>query len=58
MIGANEAGMNACLYSGLWHKYAQYMNPGERIPSDYNTRNLVAEEIEHLQDLIPIARTI
>ena len=58
VIGANEAGMNACLYSGLWHKYAQYMNPGERIPSDYNTRNLVAEEIEHLQDLIPIARTI
>jgi HAD superfamily hydrolase (TIGR01549 family) len=60
VIGAVESRMNACLYTGLWHRYAQYMNPGEHIPREYVSKhpNLVIREIDKLQDVVRIAKSI
>ncbi len=52
VVGATSAGMNAVLYTGLWNKYSQYMNPGEHIPQNFNSGNgLLVAEIASLQDL-------
>src|SRR5579871_3768931 len=52
VVGATSYGMNAALYTGLWHKYAQYMNPGEHIPVDFETRKrVVVEEISNLRKI-------
>ncbi len=57
VVGAAAVGMHACLYTGLWHKYAQYMNPGEHIPKDFRV-NTTLEEIERLQDIVRVAEKI
>jgi putative hydrolase of the HAD superfamily len=52
VAGASSYGMNAVLYTGLWHKYAQYMNPGEHIPPNFETKKpLIVEEISSLHKL-------
>ncbi|MDA4130161.1 MAG: HAD family hydrolase [Thaumarchaeota archaeon] len=52
VVGATSYGMNAALYTGMWHKYAQYMNPGEHIPPDFKTsKPLVAKEISSLRQV-------
>ncbi len=52
VVGASSHGMNAALYTGLWHKYAQYMNPGEHIPKDFEAKQpLVVEEIASLRKI-------
>lgn len=56
VVGATEVGMNAALYTGLWHKYAQYMNPGEHVPKNFKTRTKVlVKEIAHLGDVVDMA---
>jgi HAD superfamily hydrolase (TIGR01509 family) len=57
VIGAVSAGMHACLYTGLWHRYAQYMNPGEHLPQNFKSRTLV-EEISRLQDSAKVAQRV
>lgn len=57
VVGATAVGMNACLYTGLWHKYAQYMNPGEHIPEDFSPSTVV-KEITRLQDSASVAEKI
>jgi putative hydrolase of the HAD superfamily len=60
VVGAVSCRMNACLYTGLWKKYAQYMNPGEHIPPDFTERyrGLVIEEIDDLRDVVEVASTL
>ncbi len=60
VMGATSCGMHAALYTGLWHKYAQYMNPGEHIPGDFlphSTKVFVAE-ISKLQETADLVRKI
>ena len=57
VIGAVSAGMNACLYTGLWHRYAQYMNPGEHLPDGFKAHTIVTE-IEKLQESAAVAQRI
>ncbi|MGI0084244.1 MAG: HAD family hydrolase [Nitrososphaerales archaeon] len=57
ILGAAAAGMNACLYTGLWHKYAQYMNPGEHVPGDFRATTVV-KEIGRLQEAASVAKKI
>lgn len=60
IVGAVACKMNACLYTGLWHKYAQYTNPGEHIPQDFALQHpgIVVKEIERLQDVVKVAKLI
>ena len=52
IVGATSYGMNAALYTGLWHKYAQYMNPGEHVPKNFETKKpLVVDEISSLRKI-------
>jgi FMN phosphatase YigB (HAD superfamily) len=55
VVGACGVGMNAALYTGLWHKYAQYMNPGEHMPRDFKPRtNIIAKEIRDLRKVVEL----
>ncbi|MGA2874581.1 MAG: HAD family hydrolase [Nitrososphaerales archaeon] len=57
--GAASVGMHSLLYTGLWHKYSEYMNPGERIPKDFKTKNNVtAREISRMNEVVEIAKKI
>ena len=59
ILGATSCGMNACLYTGLWDKYAQYRNPGMRIPPDFRpSKKAVVAEIGRLQDCVEVAQEI
>lgn len=59
VVGATSIGMHSALYTGLWHKYAQYMNPGEHIPKDFEPRTKVlVSEISKLQDSVDLVRKI
>ncbi|MGH2638570.1 MAG: HAD family hydrolase, partial [Rhabdochlamydiaceae bacterium] len=60
IVGATSSGMNAALYSGLWHKYAKYMNPGERIPEDFKLgdKRLLVKEISNLGETIDLVRQL
>lgn len=60
VVGAVSCGMNACLYSGLWHKYAQYENPGEHLPKDFKPRSskTIVREIRHLKDALRVGKQI
>jgi HAD superfamily hydrolase (TIGR01509 family) len=50
VVGAVSFGMHSALYTGLWHKYAQYMNPGEHIPRDFKIpEKRIVREIESLR---------
>jgi len=52
IIGAVSFGMHAAHYTGLWHKYAQYMNPGEHMPSDFKIpEHRIVREIESLREV-------
>jgi HAD superfamily hydrolase (TIGR01549 family) len=57
--GAAAIGMHSLLYTGLWYKYAQYMNPGERIPRGFEKKNgLTVREISRLTDVVKIAKRL
>jgi HAD superfamily hydrolase (TIGR01549 family) len=57
--GAASVGMNSLLYTGLWHKYAEYMNPGERIPVGFKPKNgAIAEEISNLKQVVGVAKRL
>ena len=59
VVGATSIGMNSVLYTGLWHKYAQYMNPGEHIPEDFKPkRKILVEEAESLKKVVELAGQI
>lgn len=59
VIGATSVGMNSALYTGLWHKYSQYMNPGEHIPQDFKPRkNIFVKEVESLREVVALAGEI
>ena len=60
VVGATSCGMHAALYTGLWHKYAQYMNPGEHIPEDFRPRSakISVSEISKLQETVNLVRRI
>jgi HAD superfamily hydrolase (TIGR01509 family) len=59
IVGAVSFGMHAAHYTGLWHKYAQYMNPGEHIPSDFTIPDhRVVREIESLKQVPKIVEEI
>jgi putative hydrolase of the HAD superfamily len=59
VVGAVSFGMHAAHYTGLWHKYAQYMNPGEHIPSDFHIpEHRVVREIDSLRQLPKIIEEI
>jgi len=60
VLGATSCGMHAALYTGLWHKYAQYMNPGEHIPENFHPRTskILVSEISKLQDSVELVRKI
>lgn len=55
VVGAASVGMNSLLYKGLWHKYAEYMNPGERIPEEFKNRNpAFTDEISTLKEMLGV----
>ena len=57
VVGAASYGMNVVLYTGLWHKYAQYMNPGEHIPENFETEKpLIVKEISSLRNIPEVIR--
>ncbi len=59
VIGAVSYGMHAAHYTGLWHKYAQYENPGEHIPQDFHVpENRVVREIDSLKEIPAIVNEI
>lgn len=60
VVGATSYGMHAALYTGLWHKYAQYMNPGEHIPEDFHphSKRVVVSEITRLPQSADLVRKI
>ncbi len=59
VIGAVSSGMHAAHYTGLWHRYAQYMNPGEHIPENFHIpENRVVREIDSLKQLPAIVEEI
>lgn len=59
VVGAVSFGMHAAHYTGLWHKYAQYMNPGEHIPSDFKIpEHRVVCEIESLRQVPELVEKI
>lgn len=59
VMGAVSYGMNAAHYTGLWHKYAQYMNPGEHMPEGFKIpERRVVREITSLRQVISIVDEI
>jgi FMN phosphatase YigB (HAD superfamily) len=58
VVGAINYGMNALLYTGLWHKYAQYMNPGQHLPHDFKPvrKNQLVREISSLRDIVKLVQ--
>ena len=59
IVGAVSLGMNASLYTGLWHRYAPYMMPGEHIPkSFFKSRAALVTEISNLMDVVRLVRKI
>jgi putative hydrolase of the HAD superfamily len=58
VVGANSAGMNAALYTGLWHRYGEHHRSiPEHIPNDYRPRDsLFALEIPSLRDVQSLIR--
>ncbi len=60
IVGATACGMNACLYTGLWDKYAQYKNPREHIPRTFRppSKRTIVAEIPKLQDCVKVAQRI
>ncbi|MCL4540494.1 MAG: HAD-IA family hydrolase, partial [Bacteroidetes bacterium] len=59
VVGATSVGMNSALYTGLWHKYAQYMNPGEHIPQSFKPRTkILVKEVESLREIVDLAGEI
>ena len=58
IVGAVSIGMNAALYTGLWQKYAQYMNPGEHVPSGFAPNGVLVTEIERLQETVELIEQI
>jgi HAD superfamily hydrolase (TIGR01509 family) len=59
VVGAVSFGMHAAHYTGLWHKYAQYMNPGEHIPSDFKIpEHRVVREIDSLKQIPKLVEEI
>lgn len=57
--GAASIGMHSLLYTGLWHKYAAWMNPSERIPEGFKPKNsATVGEISDLNKVVKIAKTI
>lgn len=56
IVGATSIGMNSLLYKGLWHKYAEYMNPGERIPEKFERKKgILTGEISNLKEVVDVA---
>lgn len=57
--GATSVGMHSLLYTGLWHKYSEYVHPLERIPKDFNPRHKVRTgEISDLRDVVAMVRKL
>ena len=57
--GATSAGMHALLYTGLWHKYSEYIHPFERIPKDFKPKkNVTAGEISDLREVLEKVRKL
>ncbi len=57
--GAASVGMHSALYTGLWHKYAEYMNPGERIPQGFKTKpSVTTTEISKLTEVVPMVKEL
>jgi HAD superfamily hydrolase (TIGR01509 family) len=51
--GANSVGMHALLYTGLWHKYSEYIHPQERIPENFKPkRGITFAEISDLREVV------
>jgi putative hydrolase of the HAD superfamily len=58
VAGAASVGINSLLYTGLWNRYAEYMNPGMRIPNGFRPKNgAFAEEISNLEQTVQIAKS-
>lgn len=52
VVGAVSFGMHAAHYTGLWKKYAQYMNPGEHMPKDFRIpERRIVREINSLRQV-------
>ena len=57
IVGAVSVGMNAALYTGLWHRYAHHAIVGEHIPEGFKTAPpLVLEEISDLRQAVGLVR--
>lgn len=69
VVGATSVGMNAALYTGLWHKYSEVENvrsrnkmpdwAGERIPSDFEVdhhRGVFVKEISRLNEVVDLVQ--
>ena len=55
VVGAVDAGINAALYTGLWHRYAPYMEAGEHIPRNFNSRKgLIVKEVSKLGEIVDL----
>ncbi|HVB12577.1 MAG TPA: HAD family hydrolase [Nitrososphaerales archaeon] len=59
VAGAASIGMNSLLYTGLWHRYAEYMNPSEHIPVGFKPKKgAIAKEISKLEQVVQVARKL
>ena len=57
IVGAVSVGMNAALYTGLWHRYAHHAIVGEHIPEGFKTvPPLVLKEISDLRQAVGLVR--
>ena len=58
VVGAASMGMNAALYTGLWHRYALHHRiKKERIPRDFRTkRPATLKEISNLQEVAKLVK--
>jgi putative hydrolase of the HAD superfamily len=60
IVGATSMGMNAALYTGLWHRYRErHKTIGEHIPPDFKAKgSIIVKEIRRLGDVVEMVRAL
>ena len=58
IVGATSMGMNAALYTGLWHRYQKHHHSfAQHIPADFKAREgVVVQEISKLGEVVEMVR--
>jgi putative hydrolase of the HAD superfamily len=60
IVGATSMGMNAALYTGLWHRYQKHHRSfAEHIPADFKVRKgVVVKEISKLGEVVGMVQAL